>query len=127
MINHYDPSEIPFIWDQVEDDISRALKRGSVYTIEMIYDGLRSGALQLFTARDVTLVASYLKEYCLLLALSGKNMRSWLSLLPLIEDSARLSGCGKMRIQGRKGWARLLGYEITGRDELNLHIIEKKL
>ena len=127
MIHAYTPSEIPFIWNDVEDDIQRALDRGSNYTPEMIYDGLRAGLLQLFTSKNVTLVTARMEDYCLLLVLSGRNMKSWLGLLPQIEGWAKASGCKKMRIQGRKGWSRVLGYKITGKDNLNLNVMEKEL
>ena len=54
-------------------------------------------------------------------------MKNWLRGLPLIERWAGCEGCDYMRIQGRKGWSRLLGFEIEGKDELGLHIMRKKI
>lgn len=131
MIIAYTSKHIPFIWADIEPFIKRALDRGSVYTPESIYDGLRASYLQLWVWQEqgveCVLVTSIVSDYCLLLCLSGKNMENWLHVLPTIESWAKTEGCKSMRIQGRKGWSRLLGYEITGRDELSLHIMEKEL
>jgi hypothetical protein len=127
LITAYTRNEIPFIWDEVESDIKRALDRGSNYTLEMIYDGLRAGRLQLFTSPLVTLVVAHMEEYCLLLALGGEGLEECATLLPQIEEWAKSIGYERMRIQGRKGWSRVLNYKLKGRDNLNLHIMEKEL
>lgn len=63
----------------------------------------------------------------LLVTMAGKNMKDWIRELPTIEEWARNNGCNSVAIHGRRGWARALGYEIAGRDELNLHIMRKQL
>ena len=127
MITAYTPNEIPFVWDEVESDIKRALDRGSNYTPEMIYDGLRAGRMQLFTSPLATLVVAHMEEYCLLLTLGGEGLHECARLLPQIEDWAKKIGYERMRIQGRKGWSRVLNYKIKGKDSLSLHIMEKEL
>lgn len=64
---------------------------------------------------------------CLLLLMAGKNMRDWKDGLKDVSDWAIQQGCNELLIHGRKGWSKALGFEITGRDELDLHIMRKKL
>jgi len=49
-------------------------------------------------------------RWCLLLAAGGSNLDEWVKWLPIVEDWARESGCDEMRIYGRRGWARKIGY-----------------
>lgn len=131
MIVCYQKELIPFIWVDVEKFIEKALKRGSVYKKEDIYQGLRESKLQLWADKtdriNAVLVTSIVDDYCLLLALAGKGMKEWLKYLRYVEQWAKAEGCKEMRIQGRKGWSRILGYEITGEDDLGLAIQVKAL
>jgi len=52
------------------------------------------------------------KKYCLLLALGGEALSSWFQYLPIVEAWAKDEGAEEVRVYGRKGWARLTGYEI---------------
>lgn len=93
--------------------------------------GLINSNLQLWTWQtseiEAVMVTSVCDGTCLVLTMAGKNMKDWLPCLPIVENWARETGCTEMRIQGRKGWSRALGYEIIGRDDLNLYIMKKNL
>ena len=53
---------------------------------------------------------------------AGKETDRWIHHLKTLEASAKEQGCGRVRIEGRKGWARKLpDYKIVG------IILEKKL
>ena len=54
-------------------------------------------------------------------------MKNWLSNLDLVKNWACLEGCNEMRIHGRKGWERLLGFEVIGKDDLGLPIMRQRL
>jgi len=131
LIVTYQKEQIPFIWDAVEPFIQRALDRGSIFTKQDIYDGLRHELFQLWTWQNpelkAVLITQLTVESCYMAVLSGSHMQEWLGVLPDIEEWAKSMGCKKMKIHGRKGWSRVLGYEITGKDELNLFICEKTL
>jgi hypothetical protein len=52
---------------------------------------------------------------CQILALGGRNMRSWRHLWPRIEAYAKAEDCYKVRVEGRLGWKRILAdYVQTG-------------
>ena len=113
--------EIPDYWDRVRPFIDRALKRGSNYTLSEIRDGLDKTELQLWVAEEgesikATLVTSLQEDkeskFCLLLALSGGDI-PWREWLTMFEDWAKYKGCEEMRIYGRRGWSRVLGYDIA--------------
>lgn len=115
----YGADQINTVWWQVEPLIQRALDRGSIYTIDDIYDALRSREMQLWAWVDkdieaclVTAIQYTDTTFCLLLALAGKSMNLWSRFLPLVEDWARDQGATEMRIYGRAGWAKVTGYNI---------------
>lgn len=110
--------DIDDIWDKARPLICLALDRGSNYTIDSIYDGLKSQQMQLWVWNDVdaalvtTIQNRGSKRWCLLLAMGGAKLNEWIELLPDLEDWARGCGCQEMRIYGRIGWAKHTGYEI---------------
>lgn len=111
---HHD--QIDSIWGVARPLIQKALDRGSNYTIDQIYRGLRSKEMQLWMwGDDAALVTTIQnrdnKRWCLFLALGGECMNEWQEYLPIVEDWARDKGCQEMRIYGRAGWKKL-GFEI---------------
>ena len=97
--------------------IQKALDRGSNYTIEDIYKGLKSKDMQLWAWSDEAALITTIQNrdderWCLLLALGGGNMHIWKMYLPWVEDWARKNGCEELRIYGRRGWASL-GFDIV--------------
>lgn len=115
----YFSHEIPFVWDYVKDLIQRALDEGSDYTLDEIFKGLRSQEMQLWVWQPneikavlVTTIQNNNGRWCLLLACAGEEMDQWKGFLPHIETWAREKGCDEMRIYGRRGWAKVLGYGI---------------
>lgn len=61
---------------------------------------------------EAALVTSIQDGYCLLLAASGENMDEWVQWLPIVEAWAKEHDCESMRLYGRRGWSKVLGYEI---------------
>ncbi len=109
--------------------IQRALDRGSNYTIEDIVKGIESGAMHLLHREDAAVVFAVQEDttrFALILVFSCQDMSKWLHYMPDIHEWAREQGCEEMRIHGRKGWSKVLGYEITGRDA-DTYILRKQL
>ena len=131
MIVSYPKELIPFVWSEIEGFIEKALKRGSIYTKQDIYAGLMDHRMQAWADKtdriNAVLITAIVDDYCLLLTLAGKGMKKWLKYLRYVEDWAKSEGCKEMRIHGRRGWSRLLGYDIIGKDEIGLAIQSKKL
>lgn len=112
--------------------IKRALDRGSQWSLPDVYSGLTSGSLHIWTWEGpdlkCVLVTQLFNKTLIMLALSGEDMDEWLETMKdTVEACAKSAGCDKLRIQGRRGWSRLLGYEIKGKDELGLWVMEKTL
>ncbi len=40
-------------------------------------------------------------------------MNEWVDYLPVVKGWAKEKGCHEMRIYGRRGWAKLLDFEIV--------------
>ena len=57
------------------------------------------------------------RQFCLILAFSCKDIREWMPYIDAMYQWARDNGCVEMHIHGRKGWARMLDYEIIGQDD----------
>ena len=109
--------QIDEYWSIAAPLLQKALDRGSDYTLDDIYAGLKSTEMQLWMWSDEMALVTKLenkdeRRWCLLLALGGDNMENWIYHLPLVEDWARDKGCDEMRIYGRAGWSRKIGYHI---------------
>ena len=117
----YSSGQIQDVWPHVKPHIKRALDRGSSYTLDDIYRGLQSTAMQLWVwqgseieAALVTTLQTHDKtgvKFCLYLALGGSKMNEWADLQPVVEAWAKIKGCTEMRIYGRPGWGRKFGFK----------------
>ena len=110
-------SEIDSVWSIAKPLIQKALDQGSDFTIEEIHEGLLEASMQLWlwgeeTALVTRIQSNKRKKFCLLLALGGSSMSEWLQYLPSLEDWARDQGAEEVRIYGRAGWSKVLGYDI---------------
>jgi hypothetical protein len=120
----YTKDQIPVIWDRVKPHIKKALDRGSNYSIEDVYDGLLFGEMvlwvwqaddckgEIYAALVTTIETRKNITYCLFLALGGSKLDEWIEFLPVVEEWAKDNGAEEMRIYGRIGWARHIGYDI---------------
>lgn len=88
--------------DFYPQDIKRMIRDGKAQCWVSMLDGELEGAL-------VTQVQKFpTGSVCLLWIISGRNMREWIGDLDKIIEWARLVGCTKMRLHGRKGWKKVL-------------------
>ena len=119
----YSSKQIHYVWPQVFPHIERALDRGSNYTLDDIFLGLSKAEMQLWVWQGVCrpkihaamVTAIQTKndtKFCLLLAIGGEKMDEWVEYLPVVEEWAKQEGCEEMRIYGRIGWARTLGFDV---------------
>ena len=134
MIVTYQPDRISEVWYFVEPFVKKAVDNGCTLSLKDIYHKLCEAKLQLWTwqtdaVKSVMITAIVVQEvkYCLLMTMSGTGLKEWVRELPKVEDWARSVGCESMRINGRKGWARVLGYTVTGRDSLGFYVMERQL
>lgn len=112
----FTPNLVDSVWETYKPLIQKALDRGSNYTIDDIYAGLKSGDMRLWAwDEDAALVTTVQnkddKRWLLLLALGGKDMNVWKGFLPILENYARFNRCDELRIYGRIGWKKL-GFDV---------------
>jgi hypothetical protein len=111
------------IWPLVRDRLYAAVRRTDLsHSVDIARDVLHGdGVLWLacegeeIDAAAVTLLTRTDRHLvCLITALGGSNMESWLPLLSEIEDWARSEGAALVRVMGRPGWGRVLkNYHVS--------------
>src|SRR6187551_448615 len=106
-----DPQMVGRVWFRVRGLIAAALIRGNGdTTIEEIEKDLASGLMLLWLGVDgIEIISACITQLtdgvCTLVAYGGRREDH---LMQTIEDYARDEGCKKVRVLGRKGWARVL-------------------
>jgi hypothetical protein len=116
-----DPKRIHEIWPHVAHLIHNAVKRTNLsHTLDIELEVLHGKGLlwlawdgqAIKAAATTALIKTDRDLVCVLTACGGEEMNVWLPLLPMIERYAKDEGCARVRIYGRKGWARVLdGYQ----------------
>lgn len=113
------PEQIDSLWDEFSHHLYR-LERDGYLIAEEVRADLRDATYQLWGLQDerrivgvvVTRITGRVCE-----VVGGAGSASYDDMRELhrkIEGWARDIGCSRMRLQGRKGWLRVLGYEQTG-------------
>ena len=96
--------------------IARAVARAGDWTADAIWDGLRSGLMLLWLITDGTdvkaiavteLIATPKEKLCRITLCAGRERAVWTHLIADIERFAAGEGCTALRIEGRRGWARI--------------------
>lgn len=101
---------------------------GKTHGPEDVARAVSEGRMQAWTAGDsliVTEVLAFPKAKALNVFLAVGNLDEVMSLQPALEAFGREHGCTVMRMEGRKGWARVL--PDYGWKENNLVIYERTL
>ncbi len=111
-----DPAQVPNIWPRVAPLIQRAMDKVGFSPFWGIEAELYRGASLLWIAvkdKDIlaAMVTQITNDVCTIVALGGRDRDLWLDHIGKVEEYARANGCARMRIIGRKGWARLLPYQ----------------
>lgn len=117
----YTSEQIECAWPWIEPHIRRGLERQTDYCAEDIKEGLLNKSMQVWcwqswntihAAMVTTIQNDAETKWCLLLCIGGDSMDEWKTRLPIVEEWAKENGCTEMRIYGRIGWARVLGYDV---------------
>jgi hypothetical protein len=107
--------QVKFIWPLVRDYIKTATETAGDCEIDVIEASVLCGNLALwvihngliFGAAVTELRANKTTKWCEVTACGGKEMHRWRGLLETVEQYAKAEGCSKVRISGRRGWARV--------------------
>ena len=109
-------SRIDSVWCDFEDILQRTLLHGD-YKLENIRQLCENGQMQLWVAyynglpeaASVTQIIEHPQQtVCEIVLMAGKNIRALLPYLKIIEQWAYSKGARVLRIQGRKGWNKML-------------------
>lgn len=98
--------------DLLKKRLQRALDvAGNTHTPADVAQAVAEGRMQSWVNGDsvvITEVMQYPRTNALNVFLAVGNMDEVLVLIPMMAEFGRQHGCTKMRMQGRKGWARVL-------------------
>lgn len=84
---------------------------GNTHTLEDVWRSVREGRMQFWPAERaaaVTEIVVYPRLKTLHIFLAGGDMDQIVDMDASATEFARLNGCAKVTIAGRKGWARVL-------------------
>jgi hypothetical protein len=104
------------VWPLVRHLIARAYQQADEPMPDMAEEFRSAHRLLWLAARDNDILAAATTSLlqlpsglaCKLIACGGDGLEEWRHLLDRIERYARAEGCVQMRIEGRRGWARIL-------------------
>jgi len=108
-IDEFLPLARPFIeratarcGDWTADEIVQGLREGRMLLWFALCDGEAAGAAvtELVTTRSTG-------RMCNIILCGGTSLRRWAHLKDAIEAYARAQGCTRVRLSGRRGWARV--------------------
>ena len=116
-----DPKRVCEIWPHVRHLLKAACRRTELNAFADIEADILAGRSLLWmawngrtveSAAATILINSEIGKVCIITACGGSDMKRWLPLIDQIEVYAKHEGCVRIRINGRKGWLRVLeGYE----------------
>jgi hypothetical protein len=122
----YLPEQVPQIWPHVKDYLESTLIDNGHISLQSIYDNLLLNNYRLWTpvTMDVqgAVVATINYDvtgamHCVILCCGGKNLNNWkYRMFAEVEDWAKDEGCRFIKVYGRKGWAKLFGFEIISHE-----------
>ncbi len=108
-----DPNVIDRVWPTVAPLIRRAIDKTGYTDFDYIERDILIGGSLVWLAWDgekilAAAVTQLTGDVCTIVACGGHGLREWRGLIEKLEDYARAEDCARMRIIGRKGWARVL-------------------
>lgn len=110
------PELVPQVWPHVWEMLKKAIDKTDYGTFACLENDVFSANALLWLAwSEPTIGAALVTQLvrnensiaCYILACGGKEHRAWRCLPAPIEAYAKVEGCKKLRILGRKGWAKM--------------------
>ena len=109
------PDVVAQVWPHVSTLIYRAMKKGGISSFKPLAESVLAGKSQLWVAwseEEQQIKAAAVTElqetewskFCVIVALGGKDIATWLDIGGPIYEFAKAEGCKAMRLYGRKGW-----------------------
>jgi hypothetical protein len=98
--------------EELQRRLKKALKiGGGTHTPADIAALIEEGKMQAWVNGDslvVTEIANYPQVSAVNIVIAVGSLSEVMAMQPLIEEFGRLHGCAVMRMQGRRGWERVL-------------------
>ena len=112
-----DPARAAEFWPHVRVMILGAIKRCGLSDCADVEASILGGGSLLWIAWNGTTIEAAASTkismidgglVCTLVACGGGDRRRWMPMLRKLEIYAKANGCSRVRIFGRRGWARVL-------------------
>lgn len=108
-----DPDLIETFWPYYRDWVKRAIDKVGLADLKLLEQNLMEGKSLLWLAydgREVHAVATtdLYADHCTISACSGQHLKHFLPLIKDLERYARKEGKKSIRVEGRRGWERVL-------------------
>lgn len=112
------PWDVEAMWKAVAPHLHRALARQGEFRAEDIKQLCAGNVMQLWYVPGTHALVTQIqdKPLCRTLVIvlcGGAGLWQAPAVIRALEDYGRAMGCTEVRIQGRRGWGRVLGYEST--------------
>ena len=110
------PWDVEAMWETVAPHLSKALARQGEFGAEDVKALCRSNAMQLWYVPESHALVTQIQDkplcrVCMIVLCGGTGLAASEAVMSEIERYARAMRCDELRIEGRRGWARVLGYE----------------
>lgn len=120
MIRIIDPDEVYLFWEVAKPQLDKAFEDCLYDAADLHYENLVTAKEQLWQVNDNTwaitrIVDSNIGRVFHHVAFGGSNIENSIhEFVSMAEEIARLSGCKKVFVVGRKGWMKYLpDYKLT--------------
>lgn len=101
------------LWSRLKPLLLPALAHaGDLFTLDDVWQAVQNGQAQFWPAANsvvITEIKVYPRGKVLNVWLAGGRLEEIMVLTGYIKKFAKEQGCARITMQGRRGWARILG------------------
>jgi hypothetical protein len=110
------PWDVDAMWETVAPHLGKALARQDEFRAEDIRQMCCNNVMQLWYVPETHALVTQIQDKPLCRSLmivlcGGEGLEQATAVTGVLEDYGRAMQCSEVRIQGRRGWGRVLGYE----------------
>jgi hypothetical protein len=110
------PWDVPALWPVVAPLLEKALARQTEMGLDEVRQLCMNQSLQLWYLPDSHALVTQIQNHprlriCMIVLCGGEGLWQRGPAMEALEGYARAMQCQELRIQGRRGWARVLGFE----------------
>jgi hypothetical protein len=110
------PWDVPVLWPTVAPMLQKALARQQELELDDVKQLCMNQSMQLWYVPDSHALVTQIQNHprlrvCMIVLCGGEGLHQRGPVMQALESYARAMQCLELRIQGRRGWARVLGFE----------------